>query len=102
VEAAANPDIAIYSSEDDDVQPPVLLSAQVPLPIIIGGDGGTNTVEFIVSASGSVERVRLVDGPRRMPDMMFLSGAKMWKFRPAERNGQPVRYKTSVSWVSVP
>jgi hypothetical protein len=99
---AVGADAAIYSPQDIDVEPPVLLSGQVPTPLIIGANGGTNTIELVVSAGGTVEHVRLVDGPRRMPDMMFLSGAKMWKFRPAEKNGQPVRYRTSVSWSSVP
>jgi hypothetical protein len=33
-----------------------------------------------------------------MTDMLLLSGAKLWKFEPATKDGQPVRYRTTVSW----
>jgi hypothetical protein len=55
-----------------------------------------------VSANGTVERVQLVAGPARLPDMMLLSGAKTWKFAPALKNGEPVRYRTVISWVGLP
>jgi hypothetical protein len=34
--------------------------------------------------------------------MLLLSGAKTWKFVPATRNGQPVRYRTQFSWEETP
>jgi hypothetical protein len=93
----------LYSDSDVDVTPPVLLYPQLPPPIVSGRHSQpVNTMELIVSEEGRVERVRLIDGPRRMPDMMLLSGAKMWKFEPAVRNGMPVRYRTIVAWMGVP
>ena len=55
-----------------------------------------------MSERGDVMHVRLIDGPRRMPDMMLLSGAKMWRFQPAVKDGDPVRYRTVVSWLAGP
>jgi hypothetical protein len=93
----------VYSNADLDVQPPVLMYPQLPAPIMTGHHSdATNTMELIVSANGNVERVRLIDGPRRMPDMMLLSGAKMWRFEPAVRNGTRVRYRTTVAWIGGP
>ena len=61
-----------------------------------------NRMELVIAPDGTVERVRLVNGPTRMPDMMLLSGAKLWKFTPAIRNGEAVRYRTTVTWSGFP
>jgi len=57
-----------------------------------------NTMEVVISKLGRVEEARLTAPPKRMTDMLLLSGAKMWKFTPAMKDGQPVRYRTMVSW----
>lgn len=95
----------IYSSVDADVQPPVLIYPSLPPPIFVAGNAESvvvNRMELVVAADGSVERVRLVSGPTRMPDMMLLSGAKLWKFTPAVKNGAPVRYRAIVTWTAFP
>ena len=61
-----------------------------------------NTIELIVSETGTVERVRLVSIPKRMADMMLLSGAKNWEFEPAMKDGQSVRYRLELSWAATP
>jgi hypothetical protein len=97
-------DTVIYSPEDADVVPPALLAPQLPLPLVTVEDGTpiVNQMEVVVAADGTVERVRLVAGPRRMPDMMLLSGAKTWRFEPASKDGVPVRYRTILSWTVTP
>jgi len=94
----------IYSRDDADVQPPVMTYPQLPSPLMIGSpsEAFVNRMELVVAADGSVERVRLVNTPRRMSDMMLLSGAKVWKFAPAIKDGVPVRYRTTVSWTVFP
>ena len=95
--------IPVYSSTDLDVRPALLLYPQLPPPLLAERRAGVvNSMELVVSESGTVVQVRLIDGPRRMPDMMLLSGAKMWKFRPAVKDGEPVRYRTVVSWSGIP
>jgi hypothetical protein len=37
-----------------------------------------------------------------MADMMLLSGAKLWRFSPAVKDGKPVRYRTTLSWTVFP
>jgi len=103
VPAAREATPTLYSSEDADVSPPVLLFPQLPAPLMIGSSAGpVNRMEIVVSADGAVERVRLVNGPTRMPDMMLLSGAKLWRFTPAVKGGEPVRYRTVVTWSGFP
>jgi len=101
LEALSTPAVAdavIYSDRDTDVQAPTLLSAGFPGPAILGAPTQTNTVELIVSARGSVERVRLLTSPHRMPDVMLLGSAKEWKFRPALKDDRPVRYRLVLGW----
>jgi hypothetical protein len=94
---------AIYSSDDADVRPPVMTYPQlpqsalpeIPRPIV-------NTLELLVGEDGSVERVQMLSRPRRMSDMMILSGIKMWRFRPASKGGRPVRYRTVMNWTVTP
>lgn len=92
----------VYSSSDGDVVPPVLRSPQLPLPVLAANSGDMNSMELLISEEGTVETVRLVSVPKRMPDMMLLSGAKMWTFRPASRDGRAVRYRLVLSWAATP
>lgn len=92
----------IYSPDDPDVTPAVLLSTKEAGPVLRGMHSDMNTMELIVSELGRVEEVRLLSPAKRMTDMLLLSGAKTWRFSPALRNGQPVRYRTMFSWPTVP
>ncbi len=94
----------IYSREDADVVPPSLLAPRLPQPLVTVEDREPtlNQMEVVVAPDGTVERVRLLEGPRRMPDMMLLSGAKTWRFEPAYKDGVPVRYRTILTWAVTP
>ena len=94
----------IFSIADAGVSPPKMVYPQLPPPpLVVGGNPeGVNVMEVVVGHTGAVERVKLVSQPRRMTDMMLLSGAKMWKFAPASKDGQPVRYRIAVSWATTP
>lgn len=95
---------AVYSSADADVQPPVLLEQQMPSPLLtVDPERSTmNRMELLVSAEGLVESAHMIAGPGRMPDMMLLSGAKNWKFTPAVKDGEAVRYRAVFSWAAFP
>ena len=94
----------VYSSADSSVDPPVLSFPQL-IPQVVGPGASSsilNRMVVIVSAEGTVERVQLVEGPARLPDMMMLSGVKTWRFTPAFKDGEPVRYRTVISWAALP
>ena len=59
-------------------------------------------MELIISEDGTVEQVKLLSDPKRMTDMMLLSGAKTWRFDPARREGTPVRYRLVFMWEATP
>ena len=92
----------IYSSEDTDVTPAVLLTTSEAGPMFRGITPSLNTMELLISPTGKVEQVRLLSPTVRMTDMLLLSGAKTWTFAPALKDGQPVRYRTMFSWESTP
>ncbi len=92
----------IYSRADPDVIPARLVSAQRGGPMFRNMESAVNTMELLISKQGRVEEVRLISPPQRMTDMLLLSGAKTWKFVPALKDGQPVRYRTQFSWDATP
>jgi len=94
---AAVVDDTIYSAQDRDVIPPQT-DEKLPGPAISAWTTRTNEMEVIVSQTGAVERVRLVTPPQRMPDMFALSRAKVWMFKPAMKDGRPVRYRLLLTW----
>lgn len=94
--------LTIYSGRDADVEPPVLQHPQLPTNLMLAGENRLNIMELLISETGSVEQVRLVAGPSRLPDVMLLSGAKAWRFKPASRDGEAVRYRALVSWAGTP
>lgn len=89
------PDV-VYTNADVNVEPPQMVYPHLPRVPLPGPE--VNSMEVIVGEDGSVERVRLVSAARRMTDMMLLSGAKSWRFAPALRDGQPVRYRITINW----
>ena len=94
--------LTIYSGKDADVDPPMLLHPQIPTNLMLAGENRLNIMELLISETGAVDQVRLVAGPSRLPDVMLLSGAKAWRFKPASRDGEAVRYRALVSWAGTP
>jgi hypothetical protein len=94
---AAVVDDTIYSAQDRDVIPPQT-DEKLPGPTISAWTTRMNAMEVIVSQTGAVERVRMVTPPQRMPDMFVLSRAKVWMFKPAMKDGRPVRYRLLLTW----
>ena len=93
-------DSTVYSLLSPDVQPPVLLTEHaMPSALRVVEPRIANAMELVVDATGTVERVRLLSTARRMADIMLLSAAKNWKFDPAMKAGEPVKYRISYTWV---
>ena len=82
-----------------------MLYPQLPPPPLVvsqSNNNNVNVMEIVIGDDGAVERVHLVSQPRRLTDMMLLSGAKSWRFAPASKNGLPVRYRMAFSWATTP
>ena len=90
--SSASAPAVIFDRTDVNVTPPVTLRLRLPSRAE-DDPGQVAVVEAIVSASGDVEKVKLVSPPRSVRASMILSTIKTWRFRPAMQDGQPVRYR---------
>jgi len=87
-------DTTVYSPVDTEIVPPEFVRSRLPTdppPGVRSED--LPEMEVVVSATGEVESVRLVTQPVRVLSAMMLSAVKNWRFQPATKDGQPVRYR---------
>ena len=96
-------DPVIYTASDAQVAPPVAVYPQLPSELPPGVRiEDLAIIELIVTEAGNVGSVRVREAPKTMSDTMLvtvnLSAAKTWRFRPALKDGQPVKYRKAV-WI---
>jgi hypothetical protein len=86
-----------YSVEDDDVHPPVMTRPVIPGPPAPDAPTDTYAIfDLVVDRQGNVEQVKTVSAPSRYRDKMIVAHLKAWGFKPATRDGQPVRYRIRI------
>ena len=96
--------IFTYDWRDTDVTPPVALAQ--PLSGWWGSMGapaaGTQlgAVEVEVDESGVVVDARIYLSVNRFYDSVLLESAKQWRYRPATKDGRPVKYRRVTGVVS--
>jgi hypothetical protein len=91
----------VYSASDRDVTPPTVLFSQLPGPSpVFTPQHDIPALEVYVSEKGTVDSVRAIARPRNIAESVVLtnglSAAKAWRFRPATKDGQAVRYRLIV------
>jgi hypothetical protein len=90
-------DANVYTPADATVIPPVMVRPVLPkdpppgVPLHQIG-----TIDVWVDENGDVGQVRLISPANRYQERMLVSAAKMWKFRPAFKDGRAVRYRARV------
>jgi len=91
----------VYGAQHPDVKKPVAMSKPMPewrpasqteQKMVFEG-----ALEFVVGEDGKVVSVRLLDSVHQAYDAALLKQAMNWSFKPATRNGVPVRYRYAVS-----
>jgi outer membrane biosynthesis protein TonB len=87
-------DPGVFSEANADVVPPSLVRSRLPSspPPGIRAEE-LPEVEVVVSPLGQVESVKLLTPDAGVLPSMMLSAIKNWKFEPATRNGEAVRYR---------
>jgi Gram-negative bacterial TonB protein C-terminal len=90
-------DTNVYSLQDQEVEPPTLAHPQLPSTLSEAGQNDSSHLELLVSESGTVERVRLRSAHSTVHERMLVSAAKAWRFRPAVKDGRPVKYVTRIA-----
>jgi hypothetical protein len=87
----------IYSSADDDVVEPILARPQLPqLTSNTAPHDAQSVLELVIDQAGDVESVRLRSPVNRYRDRWWVSVAKSWRFEPALKDGQPVRFRKQI------
>jgi TonB family protein len=87
-----------YTIDDLDVTRPAIVQESVPVPPRMRGVDfrGSLRLEVEISAEGTVENVTVREGIHPIYDALILDAAKRWRYEPALRNGQPVRFLKSL------
>ena len=89
--------VEVFTAADSTVTPPVIVRPVLPKELPLGvPPEQVGTIEVVVDEQGDVLHVRLVSPANRFHERMLVSAAKMWKFRPAYKDGRAVRYMTRV------
>ena len=91
-------DSSVYSPNDKDVDPPVVLYPQQlgRVPIGLRRDE-IAFVEIIINEDGRVMQVKARESPATLDESMVLtmslSAAKTWRFQAARKDGKAVKYR---------
>ena len=92
---------AIYTSADVDVRRPVATQQAMPQwrpeNLIEERTMFNGALEIVVSEEGKVLSATLLKSVHRRYDAALLRAAQDWTFRPATRNGKPVKYRYSLA-----
>jgi hypothetical protein len=96
-EAAVLVNEVVYTDADRDVTPPVRLTRGFPATPPVGvPPNRVGWLDMIIGRDGQVEFVKLNTPLNRHHERMIVSPAKAGRYRPATKNGRPVRYRIMV------
>lgn len=86
----------VYSGEDRDVTPPVIINQALPpfQGTVIAPR--TGLLEVLISETGEIESAVMTQSVTSAYDRLALIAARMWRFKPAMVNGVPVKYRKTV------
>jgi hypothetical protein len=93
----------IYTSADANVVAPRPVGRQLSAASLVvrASSKATGRLEILIGRTGRVEAVKLNTPTNGYHDRMIVSAVKAWHYRPALRNGRPVRYYLVMS-ISLP
>jgi TonB family protein len=95
----------VFDAAATDVVPPIAISQVMPEwnpPTGFQSKNYTGTLEVVIDEQGVVTGVALVTPVNVTYDQLLLSAAKRWRYRPAQRAGQPVKYRKTIAIVLTP
>ena len=89
----------VYSVADKDVVAPVVIrqaTPTIPYSVARTMTGQSGVLEIIINEKGDVEGALMREPVNNVFDAAVLMAAKTWKYRPAMREGQAVKYMKRV------
>ncbi len=89
--------IFTYDWRDKDVVPPVAVAQSVSGWWGAMGEPAAGTplgaIDVVVDESGRVVDARIYQSANRVYDAVLLESVKQWRYRPATKDGRPVKYR---------
>lgn len=85
----------VYTVTDGDVVAPVTIRQVVPtIPYSVARTmtGQSGVLEIVINEKGEVEKAVMREPVNAVFDSAVLTAARTWKYRPAMKEGQPVKY----------
>jgi TonB family protein len=95
----------VFDASDRDVTPPVAIAQTMPVwapRADVEKKKYSGTMEVVVDENGAVSNAAIMDSVYPSYDQQLLQAAKSWRYKPALRAGQPVKYRRGVSVVLAP
>ena len=93
---AAKVSPTFYSLVDKDVTPPVVLEQSIPpwsLATNLPSRALSGALELVIDETGGVESVTLAEPVWPPYDVELMIAAKKWRYKPALKDGKPVKFK---------
>ena len=86
-----------YSIDDEGVAPPVAIDQQMPaippaMAVLIKRRQASGLVDLLIDETGHVLEATIRQSLNASFDAMIVQSARRWKYRPATKDGVPVRY----------
>jgi TonB family protein len=92
---------AIYSAAASDVTPPVELVRKLPSwhppNNVAARRGYEGVLRIVIDERGSVESANMVESVAGSYDDVLLAAARLWQYKPAQKNGHPVKYEKLIT-----
>ena len=87
---------SVFDAADADTVPPIVLKQALPPFPVQWGVARAGVLELVIDERGLVESVvmRVAMHPRY--DRLVVDAARSWRYRPATRDGVPVKYRKMV------
>jgi TonB family protein len=94
---AAAVEAQIFTPDDADVTAPVEIERRMPRWVVPSSARAAEPVrgvlEVVSDATGTIESVKVVRPMSPTYDRELVATSRQWKFRPAMKDGMPVRYR---------
>jgi len=89
----------IYTADDEDVTPPVVIRQEIPgIPQkMIATARSRGLLDIVIDELGRVVSMTMRGSIHPTYDAQILGLARDWKYKPATLNGKPVRYRRLIS-----
>jgi hypothetical protein len=94
--------IEIYSKNSTNVTEPVVIRQALPAFPGRVATARTGVVEVVIDETGAVESAAMVLALDPAYNRLVLAAAKSWVYRPARRDGAPVKYRKRVEIALTP